>query len=239
MDMEWKRINNMRVKLQNGTWKSYDDDLYEFSVLVLEEHRRVCREKIYNILETVIGVNDIVYIIQSYEQPILIGTDTYDTPEESKFHEMVIAQLNSWNSTNNPAYSALFINDLKHMTDHRSHIHTLSHTYDIENITGYIMRVDSFFEPVDCLYFRTEYMEVGRIIGMGRIINDRQSILLIVKCRRSYAEYYDKIYKVDIEALRNNMRLMKDRNDVYSCDSWDGIYAILQNIGVFYAHLTD
>lgn len=242
MDMEWANINYMRVTLSGGKWRSCDIDTYHLSVIVLDDYKKRCREQKYNILEELLGVTDIVHIIRSYESDDHqqdMSEIVYDTPEESAYHSRVIAQIKSWNSTNNPAYSALFINNLKHLTDYQSMVHNLS-MRDMEPINGYIMQVDSFFEPVDCMYLMTDLSELGRIVGMGVIIDDPQSILLIVNQRVPYRGYDDRIYKIDQNMLRTNTQCMMERRMVMNHHAtFDNIYQLLQNIGRFYARLIE
>jgi len=236
MNTEWSDILNSRKKLSNGDWKSCPNDMYELSVHVLNAHQKANKKNIYDELYKFIGILDIMNIICSYDDTsdISDGNIHYNTMDEKIYHDRVLSQLKSWNSTTNIMYSQLFINDLEHLTDHTSKIHMIDNSLDIGLVDGYIIKVDSFFEDSDCLYLRTYEMELGRIIGTGIINDDQQSMLLIVGYRTS-DHRYERIYKVNKRELENNTSKNIQMN-ILSNTSWNEIHKLLEYIGTFYCN---
>lgn len=245
MDSEWVAINKLRKKLSGGKWKSCEEnDMYELSVQVLFSYQKANKIKIYDDLHKII-IPDVIPIIRSFDNDLTY--DVYDdgrmnirynTLNEKIYHNRILEQLKSWNATNNPMYSILFINNLDHLTDYSNKIHIIDSKYDIHPIDGIIICANSFFDDIDSLYLRTDNTELGRIVGTGIIINDPKSILLIVKYNTRY-ESNDRIYKANKIALENNTQHMNDEQKVLPKIPWNRIHQILETIGTFYCTVNE
>lgn len=231
---EMTEIAEIYNRLKNNEWVYADfNDIHKISVISIYKYKNSILSKKKYMLHDYLDINVSNIVVSyldtktnnSYDEPI-----EYESCDEKYFHERVIAQLKAWNDlrkTGNILHANLFISCVNHLINETYKIHEIYNKLniiDISMITIYIPPITHYRQtrPNISLY----RIDTGRsfpITGIGIIINDTSSILIVVRDWDPYLKWICVIYKLYLSDLETDIG-----------NSFPSIMKELNSLGKFY-----
>lgn len=230
-----EELNN---RLMNLKWNErHTNEGYRLSFLVFCEYRKKTIAKKKHILSQYL-LPDVCELIISYlnisTQLSLDGKIEYESPDEKQVHDHALIQIESRDRMQiiiNNNYLKLFIDDINRLAEHD---HRVTVRYDDLNIIldapiSIVVPERQYYEeplrhPISLYNLNTNHTQP--IIGIGRIVDDPTTILILIKEWCSANSWW-------VGSLYRQTIYDKKLRNLYPTD-WNTILDRLHDVGVFY-----